>query len=113
MPPLGFVTGGVDFSNNFLVLKAAPSGATFAAPAAAARTDAITWNYGNFISILINFFIVALCIFIVVRGLNKMKRPNVEKAPVSKDCMYCQMMIPINAARCPHCTSEMAGAERI
>lgn len=67
MPPLGIVTGGLDFSNKFLVLKDAPSGATFATAADAARAGAITWNYGNFIPILINFFIVALCIFLVVR----------------------------------------------
>ncbi len=113
MPPLGLVTGGLDFSNKFLVLKDAPGGAIFATPADAAKAGAVTWNYGNFVSILINFFIVALCIFLIVRILNKLKRPEAEKAAVSRDCPYCQMTIPIKATRCPHCTSEMARAERV
>ncbi len=114
MPPLGLLTGGLDFSNKFLVLKDAPGGGTFATPTEAAKAGAITWNYGNFISILINFLIVALCIFLIVRALNKMKRsaPATATAPVSKDCPFCQMTIPIKATRCPHCTSEMAGTAR-
>ncbi len=112
MPPLGLITGGLDFSNKFLILKDAPAGAIFATPADAAKAGAVTWNYGNFISILINFFIVALCIFLIVRILNKLKRPEAEKAAVSKDCPYCQMTISVKATRCPHCTSEMAGTER-
>ncbi len=113
MPPLGLVTGGLDFSNKFLVLKDAPGGAVFATPAEAAKAGAITWNYGNFFSILITFLIVALCIFLIVRALNKMKKPAPATAPVSKDCPFCQMTIPIKATRCPHCTSEMAGAARV
>lgn len=112
MPPIGLVTGGLDFSNMFLILKDAPGAAVFATPAEAAKAGAVTWNYGNFITILINFLIVALCIFLIVRALNKMKRPQTEAAPVSKDCPYCAMTIPMKATRCPHCTSEMAGNAR-
>ena len=71
MPPLGLATGGLDFSNKFIVLKAAADGATnFATPAAAAAAKAVTLNYGNFITVLINFIIVAFCIFLVVRAMN-------------------------------------------
>jgi large conductance mechanosensitive channel len=107
MPPIGFLTGGLDFSNKFLVLKAAPTGAFFANPADAVKAGAITWNYGNFITVVINFIIVAFCIFLLVRALNRMKRPAPDAAPVSKDCPACQMTIPIKATRCPHCTSEI------
>ena len=107
MPPLGLLTGGLDFSNQFVVLKAAPGGAMFATPADAAKAGAITWNYGNFITLLINFLIVALAIFLVVKAINKMKRPAPEAAPVSKDCPACTMTIPIKATRCPHCTSAL------
>ncbi len=113
MPPIGLITGGLDFSNKFMILKDAPGGAVFATPADAVKAGAITWNYGNFITVLINFLIVALCIFLIVRALNRMKRPEAEKAPVSKDCPFCQMTIPIKATRCPHCTSEMAGSARV
>ncbi len=112
MPPIGLLTGGLDFSNKFLVLKDAPGGAVFASPADAVKAGAITWNYGNFATVIINFLIVAFCIFIIVRALNKMKKPEAAKAAVSKDCPFCQMTIPIKATRCPHCTSEMAGATR-
>jgi len=112
MPPLGLITGGLDFSNKFMVLKDAPGGAVFATPAEAVKAGAITWNYGNFITLIINFLIVALCIFLVVRTLNKLKRPEAEKAPISKDCPFCAMTIPVKATRCPHCTSEMAETGR-
>ena len=112
MPPLGLLTGGLDFSNKFLVLKSPANDATFATLADAAKAGAITWNYGNFITVIINFIIVAFCIFLVVRALNKLKRPAPGAAPVSKDCPACQMTIPIKATRCPHCTSELVGTAR-
>jgi large conductance mechanosensitive channel len=109
MPPIGLVTGGLDFSNMFVVLKQAPNGATFATPADAAKVGAITWNYGSFVTLLINFLIVAFCVFLLVKAINRMKRP-VTTQPVSKDCPACAMTIPIKATRCPHCTSELTGA---
>jgi large conductance mechanosensitive channel len=113
MPPIGLLTGGLDFSNKFLVLKDAPGGAVFATPADAVKAGAITWNYGNFITLTINFLIIAFCIFLVVKAVNKMKKPSTTTAPVSKDCPFCAMTIPVKATRCPHCTSEMAGTARV
>ncbi|HXA10344.1 MAG TPA: large conductance mechanosensitive channel protein MscL [Chthoniobacterales bacterium] len=111
MPPIGLLTGGLDFSNKFLVLKAGANGAAdFATPAQAAAAGAVTWNYGNFISLVINFIIVAFCIFFVVKAMNKMKKPAPGAPAVSKDCPACAMTIPIKATRCPHCTSDLAGA---
>jgi large conductance mechanosensitive channel len=111
MPPIGLATGGLDFSNKFIVLKAGADGATnFATPADALAHKAITWNYGNFITLLINFVIVAFCIFLVVKAVNKMKRSAPNAKPVSKDCPACAMTIPIKATRCPHCTSELSEA---
>src|SRR5688572_12946582 len=72
MPPIGLLTGGLDFSNKFLVLKDAPGGAHYVTAADAVKAGAITWNYGNFITVLINFIVVAFCIFLVVRALNRM-----------------------------------------
>jgi large conductance mechanosensitive channel len=112
MPPVALLTGGLDFSNKFLILKDAPSGAVFATPADAVKAGAITWNYGNFITLAINFLIVAFCIFLVVKAVNKMKKPSATAAPVSKDCPFCSMTIPIKATRCPHCTSEMSSVAR-
>jgi large conductance mechanosensitive channel len=111
MPPIGLATGGLDFSNKFLVLKPGADAMTnFATPADAVAHKAITWNYGNFITVVINFVIVAFCIFLLVRAVNKMKRPAPNGPPVSKDCPACAMTIPIKAARCPHCTTELSRA---
>lgn len=106
MPPIGLLTGELDFSNKFIVLKDV-AGKTFHTPADAATAGAITWNYGNFITLVINFLIVAFCIFLLVKAVNKMKRSEGAE-PVSKDCPACAMTIPIKARRCPHCTTELA-----
>jgi large conductance mechanosensitive channel len=111
LPPIALITGGLDWSNKFVVLRDAPGGAVFTTAADAAKAGAITWNYGNFVTLVINFLIVAFCIFLLVRAINNMKRPKPgSEAPVSKDCPYCSMTIPIKATRCPHCTSEMSAA---
>ena len=107
MPPVSLLTGGLDFSNKFLVLRAAKDGSiAFHTPADAAKAGAVTWNYGNFITLSINFLIVAFAVFLLVRAINKMKRPA-HAAPVSKDCPACAMTIPLKATRCPHCTSNL------
>ena len=107
MPPISLLMGGLDFSNKFIILKDAPGG-PFNTPADALKAGAITWNYGNFATLLINFLIVAFCIFLVVKAINKMKRPAPPAEAVSKDCPACAMTIPIKARRCPHCTTEIA-----
>jgi large conductance mechanosensitive channel len=107
MPVVGLLTGGLDFSNKFLILKDARSGSSFNTPADAAKAGAVTWNYGNFITLVINFIIIAFCIFLVVKAMNRLKRPSPAGAPVSKECPACAMTIPIKATRCPHCTSEL------
>ncbi|MDP9187369.1 MAG: large conductance mechanosensitive channel protein MscL [Verrucomicrobiota bacterium] len=112
MPPIGLLIGGLDFSNKFMILKDAPGGGTFTTPAEAIKAGAVTWNYGNFITLVINFVIVAFCIFLVVKAMNKMKKPSPMAAPVSKDCPACAMTIPIKATRCPHCTTEFSGQTR-
>ena len=109
MPPISLLIGGLDFSNKFVVLKAGADGATnFATPEQALTAKAITWNYGNFLTLVINFIIVAFCIFLVVRAMNKLKRPAPDAEPISKDCPACAMTIPSKATRCPHCTTELA-----
>ena len=113
MPPISLLTGGLDFSNKFVVLRAAKDGASvFNTPADALKAGAITWNYGNFITLAINFLVVALAVFLLVRGINKMKRPK-NAPPISKDCPKCAMTIPVKATRCPHCTSELTESLRV
>ena len=108
MPPISLLTGGLDFSNKFIVLRVAKNGSTvFNTPADALKAGAITWNYGNFVTLAINFLIVAFAVFLFVRGINRMKRPK-NAPPISKDCPICAMTIPAKARRCPHCTSDLS-----
>ena len=109
MPPISLLTGGLDWSNKFVVLRDAPGGGVFTTAADAAKAGAITWNYGAFVTLIVNFLIVAFCIFLLVRAINNLRK-SPGKDPVSKECPFCSMTIPIKATRCPHCTSEMSGA---
>jgi len=107
MPPISLLTGGLDFSNKFVLLRAAKNGsAAFNTPADAAKAGAITWNYGNFITLMINFLIIAGAVFLMVRAINRLRQPA-EKEPDRKECPACAMKIPIKATRCPHCTTEL------
>jgi len=109
MPPLSLLMGGLDFSNKFMILRAAKDGSmNFNTPADAAKAGAITLNYGNFITLAINFLIVAGAVFLIVRAINRLKQPK-HAEPIIKDCPACAMTIPIKATRCPHCTTEFAG----
>src|SRR6266571_7384138 len=95
MPPISLLTGGLDFSNKFVILRAAKDGSiAFNTPADAAKAGAITWNYGNFVTLIINFLIVAGAVFLLVRAINQLRRPD-EKAPDQKACPACAMKIPI------------------
>jgi large conductance mechanosensitive channel len=103
MPPIGLLTGGVDFSNLFISLN----GHTYSSLAAAQAAGAATINYGVFINTIINFIIIGLAIFLVIRRVNSMKKKSEEKAPDTKNCPYCKETISKDAVRCPHCTSDL------
>ena len=104
MPPIGLLLGNVDFSNLFVVLKGAGSYATLAEAQAG---GAVTLNYGIFVNTIINFVIVAFAIFMVVKNMNRLKRQEPAPEPTTKECPYCLSAIPLNATRCPFCTSEL------
>lgn len=105
MPPIGVLTGGVDFKDFFFVLK--PFGAHFATLADATTAKAVTLNIGKFVNTLIQFLIIGFSVFLLVRALSKMKTPEPNAAPTAKDCPFCAMTISVKAARCPHCTSAL------
>ena len=105
MPPLGKIIGNLDFSNLYLALS---DKITPGMSLADAKKVGPVFAYGNFISITINFIIVAFCIFLVVKALNKMKKPSPAAPATVKDCPACTMPIPIKATRCPHCTTEFS-----
>jgi large conductance mechanosensitive channel len=103
MPPIGLILGKVDFSSLFFSL----SGTHYDSLAAAKAAGAPTINYGVFLNNVIDFLIVAFVIFMVIRQVNRWKKPVPVAAPVTKECPYCFTAIPIKAVRCPNCTSEL------
>ena len=105
MPPLGLLLGKVDFTNLYINL----SGITYDNLAAAKAAGAATINYGLFINNIIDFLIVAFVIFLLVRGINHMKKEPAlpVTVPTTKECLFCFTQIPIKATRCPNCTSEL------
>ena len=111
MPPIGLLLGNVDFSNIFFTLKeGAKAAGPYASVAAAKQAGAVTLNLGIFINNIISFIIVALAVFLVIKGINRMQREQEAPAPDTKDCPYCFTAIPIQASRCPHCTSQLQAA---
>ncbi len=108
MPPIGLLLGKVDFSNLFLVLKGGSPAGPYASLAAAKAAGAVTLNVGVFINTIVSFLIIALSIFLVIRQMNRMlkrKAETVEAPPATKNCPYCFFSIPVQATRCPFCTS--------
>ena len=105
MPPIGKLLKGVDFSNLFFALDSK----SYASLADAKKAGAPTLNYGVFLNAIINFLIVAFCVFIIIQLVNHwVNKPAPPAPPTTKDCPQCAMAIPIAAKRCGHCTSQLA-----
>jgi large conductance mechanosensitive channel len=105
MPPIGLITGHVNFNDLFFSLN----GQHYASLAAAKAASAPTINYGAFVNTIIDFLIVAFAMFLIVRQMNRMFPPApAEPAAAPKECPYCASMIPAKATRCPSCTSQLA-----
>jgi len=110
MPPIGMALGNVDFTNLYILLKeGSKAAAPYAALADAKAAGAVTINYGLFINSVISFVIVAFCVFMLIRSMNKLKREEAAPpaAPTTRDCPFCCTAIPLKASRCPSCTSEV------
>jgi len=115
MPWVGLITGGVNFVDQFVILKV-PEGidaATLTTKAAAAEAGATVFAYGAFITAVIDFLIMAVIIFLLVKGINKLSTLGKKEeepapaAPTTKICPFCKSEVAIEATRCAHCTSEL------
>jgi large conductance mechanosensitive channel len=105
MPLVSLAVGGMDFAGKFVSLD----GNTYPTLAAAQEAGAATINYGLFIMAIVDFLIIAFSIFMVVRAINRMKKPEepVAEEPTTKECPFCKSQVAIAATRCPHCTSSL------
>jgi large conductance mechanosensitive channel len=108
MPPLGLITGRVDFSDKFLLLR---EGTKHAGPYAtlgeAKEAGAVILGYGQLLNASLSFLMVALALFFLVRWINKVRRPGAPPPPNTKNCPFCKSCIDVEAVRCAHCTSNL------
>ena len=114
---IGLLLGGVNFNDRFLILRL-PEGvdrAQVTSTAVAAELGVTTFNYGSFLTAVLDFLIMAFVIFLLVKGINKLtslhKKEEAPKAPTTRVCPYCRSTVDIKATRCPHCTSELPPVE--
>lgn len=96
MPPLGVIIGGVDFSQLKIVIKKATK-----------SSDAVTLDYGLFINSLIDFLIIALSVFLLIKIISKLQHKE-EDSTKNKECPYCTLIISRKATKCPHCTGDLS-----
>lgn len=103
MPLIGLLTGGIHISGAFYALD----GQQYASIEAASAAGVATLNYGMFLQNVIDFVIIALCIFLMVRAIGKLLPPKEAPKETPHTCPYCKTEIPDGATRCPHCTSQL------
>ena len=106
MPPVGMLLGRVSLVDRFINLGTS----SYTTLKAAQEAKAPTLNYGLFLNNILDFVIVAFCIFIVVREMNRVKKvlvPATSAEPTTKECPQCLSTIPLKAKRCAHCTSQV------
>lgn len=104
MPPMGLLLGRVDFSDLYVNL----SSRTYSNLSAAQQAGAPTINYGVFLNTILDFVIVALAVFLVIRWINRAKQKQEKPVPpATQTCPYCRSTIPAEASRCPNCTSRL------
>lgn len=107
MPPIGLLLGKIDFSNLYVLLQEGNPVGPYDTLAAAKAAGAVTLNFGLFINTLISLLIVGFAVFLLVRAVNRLEKPEPVAVHATKDCPYCCTAIPIAARRCPHCTSDL------
>ena len=102
MPPVGLLLGGMDFKELFINLTNKPVASI--AEAEAAKVPVIA--YGLFLNAVVDFLIVAFCIFVLIQQINRLM-PAPPPAPPERKCPFCFGTIDEKATRCPHCTSHL------
>ena len=104
MPVISLATGKIDFTSLFVALD----GGSYKSLAQAKEEGAAVFAYGSFIQNVLQFLNVAFVLFLVIKGMNKLRKPEPEAAPTTKICPFCKNEVPIEATRCGFCTSELS-----
>jgi len=109
MPPIAWLIGQSSFADKFAVLHQGTPPGPYSTLQAATEAGAVTLAYGLVINALVSLMIIGVVVFFLVKGLNKLmpKKQEAPAAPTTKKCTYCQTDIPIEATRCPNCTSQL------
>jgi len=107
MPPIGLLLGNIDFTNLFALLKDGKVPGPYETLALAKAAGAVTINYGVFINTIISFLVVAFCVFILVKNVNRLRKEPLPAEPDTRECPYCLSAIPVKATKCAHCTAEI------
>jgi large conductance mechanosensitive channel len=110
MPPLGLLTGGLSFGNQFLLLRAGKTETDYVTLAEAKADGATVLSYGVFVNQMVAFLLVAGVLFLVVRWMNRLRRPDTPAAPSTKPCPFCKTVIHVDATRCSACAAELPAA---
>lgn len=103
MPIFSLITKNINFTDWFIALN----GKSYDTLEQAKADGAATINYGLFLSGVLNFLIMSFVVFLIVRWINKLKRPEPAPAPATKKCPYCLSEINQEAVKCPHCTADL------
>ena len=103
MPLIGLVMGRVDFSNLFISLK----GGDYPTVAAAKAAGVPTLNYGIFLNTMLDFLIMALVIFLIIKAANRFRSLDAVTEAPPRECPFCKSAVHDDATRCPHCTSQL------
>jgi len=107
MPPISIATGGLDYSQRFIVLEAGKVPPPYETLDAATEAGAVTLRWGLFVNHVITFVVVALALFFLVRWINRLRRPDTPPAETTRPCPHCMSHVDVAASRCAHCTSEL------
>ncbi len=110
MPILGLLVGGVDFSDRYWVLRGGGGLAGNETLAQAREAGAVVLAYGQFLNLVLTFVLVAWAVFLLVKGMNRLRRRKEREAaipPATRPCPRCDLPISLKATRCPNCTSEL------
>lgn len=114
-PLIGLATGGMNFANQFLVLRDGPGGGIYHTLEQAQAAGAVTLNYGLFFNAMLSFLIVAFATFLLIRNINRLKNlaypQETAATPTVKECPYCLSKVPLPATRCPACTSQLPATQ--